>query len=431
MTPSVRFGSILLCLLLSGAVLDSAEALDLSLPPSGDAPGAYSTSSRTYGFPTGSEERHFSYRIPADLVQRDAGTVPVVLLLHGGLPSGAGDERFMEEFLDGIDETQRPFGDFAYISVRAAEIKVARCLELFDAARLDEEGRNACLANAAANRHAWRFAGASAATRPDPDLPEAYTIFEPEAYVDVIALEAILRDFSDTFASLDLGRVFIATFSYGSHVADQVLCSRSSMVRGVASITGSWLTRRQFGDDGAIGGLDGALECGSGHEPGFFTLTGLASDPYGRRSPEGFPSETGELHNRIPIFRAIGLADHNLTEGLTATVAAAAMAQLNGVENRVSSLKTLKDIDRSTDDGKAMTIAKYRRPAEGERRRTRASLEIGQCGLSSGRGQPAFDPHVVPGVDGVGCAHGIWGNDDNVGNDQDWPTLAVRFFSRL
>ena len=431
MIQPLRVRKISLSLLLTGALLDSAQALDLSLPPSGDAAGAYSTSSRTYSFPTGSEERHFSYRIPADLVDRDPGTVPVVLLLHGGIPSGAGDEQFMEDFLDGLDETKRPFGDFAYISIRAAAIKVARCLELFDSARIDEEGRNACLANAAANRHAWRFAGASAATRPDPDLPEAYTIFEPEAYVDVLALEAVLRDFSDTFASLDLTHVFVATFSYGSHVADQVVCSRSSMVRGVASITGSWLTRRQFGDDGAIGGPDGALECGSGHEPGFFTLTGQNSDPYGRRSPEGLPSETGELHSRIPMFRAIGLADHNLTEGLTATVAAAAMAQLNGVENRASSVKVLTDIDRSTDDGKAMTMAKYRRPAPGERRRTRASLEIGQCGLSSGRGQPAFDPHVVPGVDGLGCTHGVWGSDDNVGNDQNWPTLAVRFFSRL
>lgn len=431
MSQFLRFRKMCLGLLISGAVLDSAHALDLSLPPSGDAPGAYSTSSRTYNFPTGPEERHFSYRVPAGLVERDAGTVPVVLLLHGGIPSGAGDERFMEDFLDGLDEVKRPFSDFAYISIRAAEVKVARCLELFDLARIDEEGRNACLANATANRHAWRFAGASAATKPDPDLPEAYTIFEPEAYVDVLALGAILRDFSDTFASLDLTHVFVATFSYGSHVADQVVCSRSSMVRGVASITGSWLTRRQFGDDGAIGGLDGALECGSGHEPGFFTLTGQNSDPYGRRSPEGFPSETGDLHNRVPIFRAIGLADHNLTEGLTATVAAAAMAQLNGVENRASSVKILKDIDRSTDDGKAMTMTKYRRPAQGERRRTRASLEIGQCGLSSGRRQPAFDPRVVPAVDGFGCAHGVWGSDDNVGNDQDWPTLAVRFFSRL
>jgi hypothetical protein len=35
-------------------------------------------------------------------------------------------------------------------------------------------------------------AGASAATRPDPEPPEAYTIVEPETYVEVITLEAIL-----------------------------------------------------------------------------------------------------------------------------------------------------------------------------------------------------------------------------------------------
>lgn len=411
-----------------------AAADDLSLPPSGSAAGAFLTSSRTYPFATGPEERHFSYRIPQALADRPAGTVPVVLLLHGGVPTGTADEGFMGDFLDGLDETVSPGADFAYVSVRAARVQATRCLDLFQAGHLDESGRNACLDSALVGRQAWRFAGASASTGGGIDPPDAFTVDDPDAYVDVLALGMIVRDFADTFPSLDAGRVFIATFSLGSHVADQVICSRSSMVRGVASITGSWLTRSQFGADGLLGGADGATECGSGHEPGYAALTGAPSEAYGRRDAAGNPARRGgTLAKRIPVFRSLGLSDHNVTEGQTAAAAAKIIARLNGVENAAGKVLVLPDVDPATQDGKVITMASRQTPRGGETRNTAKVLVIGECGLGNRRGRPAFNPRKVPQVDGPGCEHGIWGKNDDpaIGTDQHWPQLAIQFFSRF
>jgi hypothetical protein len=213
-----------------------------------------------------------------------------------------------------------------------------------------------------------------------------------------------------------------------------VICSRSSLVRAVASITGSWLTRGQFGADGALGGADGTTECGSGAEPGYATLTGESSVPYGRRGAAGRPvSRGGTLYRRVPVFRSFGLADDNLTEGQTAAVAARTMARLNGVRNAARNVTLLPDVDPATDDGKAITLAPRLTPRAGESAGTAAPLVIAECGLSDGDGRPAFKPRKVPRVDRAGCAHGVWGLDDDeaVGTDQHGPRLAVEFFAQF
>ena len=413
--------------------LRSAHADDLSLPPTSSAAGAFLTSSRTYTLASRSEERHFSYRVPQSLVDRPAGTVPVVLLLHGGAPTGRADEGVMRDFLDGLDETAPPGSDYAYISIRAAGVQPTRCQELFSAGRIDDQGRIICLDSALVGRQYWRFAGASASTSGGIDAPDAFTVDDPDSYIDVIALSAILDDFADTFPSLNPSRVFIATFSLGSHVADQVICSRSSMVRGVASITGSWLTKRQFGADGRVGGADGSTECGSGHEPGYAALTGASSEAYGRRDAAGKPSKAGTLYNRVPVFRSLGRADHNVTEGQTAAVAAKTMARLNGVGNAGAQVEILPDVDLSTNDGKVITLASHQAPRGHETPSTARVLLVGECGLENGRGGPAFNPRKIPRVEGPGCAHGIWGknDDETIGTDQPWPQLAVQFFARF
>lgn len=425
----------LLALSLAAALIgfSSARAENLSLPPTGSAVGAFLSSSHEYPGVGRAEERHFSYRVPQALVNEPAGTVPIVLLLHGGVPTGTPDQGFMRDFLDGVDERASPGSDFAYIAVRAAEPKAARCQELFQAGHIDEDGRRVCLDSAVVGRVPWRFVGSSASSGGVIDAPDAFTVNDPDAYVDVVTLAAIVQDFADTFPSLDRNRVFIATFSFGSHVADQVLCSRASMVRGVASITGSWLTRRQFGADGVLGGADATTECGSGNEPGYAALTGGPSDAYGRRDATGKLSKRGTLRNRVPVFRSLGLADHNVTEGQTATEAAQNMARLNGVGNTAGKITVLPDVNPATDDGKVITLAPRRTPRAGETRATAKALVIGECGLQNKRGGPAFNPRKVPSVDGRGCTHGIWGNNDNedVGTDQHWPRLAIEFFAAL
>ncbi|WP_460710773.1 alpha/beta hydrolase family protein [Nocardioides dilutus] len=410
----------------------SARATDLGLAPTDAAPGEVSSASHVYDVGLGPETRHFTYRIPKSLAEAAPSTVPVVVLLHGGIPRGTGDEGFIRDFLDGIDETAAPYSGYAYVSLRAARLLPRQCRDRFQRRLLDRAGRDRCLARAAQGRQPWRFVGASASGSPDIDASDALTVEDPDAYADVATLRALLADLQATFPSLALDQVHLATFSYGSHVADQVICSASSLVRGVASITGSWLTARQFGADGTLGGNDGNTECGSGREPGHRALTGESSDAYGRRH-RGFPSAQGTVRHRIPVFRALGRADHNLEEGLTAAVAARVMAALNGVRARPSSVALLPDIDPASDDGKAMTMAVHRTRRSGERLRAVRPLVIGQCGLSTRQGLPRFDPKVVPGKAGRGCDHGVWGKNDDasIGTDQHWPQLAIQFFEQL
>lgn len=410
----------------------STRATDLGLAPTDAAPGEVSSASHVYDVGLGPETRHFSYRITQPLTEAAPATVPVVVLLHGGIPRGSGDEAFIRDFLAGIDETVSPYSDYAYVSLRAARLLPRQCRDRFRRGLLDRSGRDSCFTRAAQGLQPWRFVGASASGAPDIDAPDALTVEDPDAYADVATLRALLADLQATFPSLALDRVHIATFSFGSHVADQVICSASSLVRGVASITGSWLTARQFGADGTLGGRDGNTECGSGREPGHEALTGESSDAYGRRH-RGFPSAQGRVRHRIPVFRSVGRADHNLEEGLTAAVAARVMAALNGVRARASSVALLPDADPSTDDGKAMTMAVHRTRRPGEPRRAVRPLVIGQCGLSNQQGLPRFDPRVVPAQPGRGCDHGVWGKNDDpsIGTDQQWPLLAIQFFEQL
>jgi hypothetical protein len=133
------------------------------------------------------------------------------------------------------------------------------------------------------------------------------------------------------------------------------------------------------------------------------------------------------------VFRALGRADHNLEEGLTAPVAARIMAALNGVRARPSSVGLLPDVDTSTDDGKAMTLAPHRTRRSGETRRSVRPLVVGQCGLSTPGGRPRFDPLVIPAAAGPGCRHGVWGknDDESIGTDQHWAQLAMLFFEQI